>query len=138
MFNFGNVPILQASASFYYHNDSSLNFTSVKDIPKGTSIGVIIGYEYGDNYDIYKSRFREVKVASQSQLIGLLRNKRIDMAIMFDEVVKSKLNEMGLQFNDIKKGTINHTSDIYVAFSKSKNTIKAMNLLEKGLIKIKE
>ncbi|WP_159820979.1 substrate-binding periplasmic protein [Colwellia sp. 20A7] len=137
IFNFGHVPILQATASFYYHNESPLNFTSVNEIPKGTSIGVIIGYEYGDNYEIYKSRFEEVRVASQSQLIGMLRNKRIDMAIMFDEVAKCKLKEMGLQLNDIKKGAINHKSNIYVAFSKLKNTNKAMILLDEGLIKLK-
>jgi polar amino acid transport system substrate-binding protein len=137
IFNFGEIPILQATASFYYHNDSLLNFSSINEIPKDTSVGVIIGYEYGDKYELYKSQFKEVKVANQSQLIGMLRNKRIDMAIMFDEVAKNKLREMGLELNDIKKGAINHKSDIYVAFSKAKNTNNAMKLLDKGLIKLK-
>jgi len=137
-FNFGHLPILQATASFYYHQDSLLNFTSVSEIPKQTSVGVIIGYEYGDDYYMHKSRFREVKVTNQSQLIGLLIHKRIDMAIMFDEVAKYKLDEMRLEPNAIQKGAINHKSDIYVAFSKLKGTSKAMVLLDDGLMKIKQ
>lgn len=114
-----------------------MNFKSVHEIPKETSIGVIIGYEYGDSYEKNKSRFNEVKVNNQTQLINLLRKNRIDVAIMFDEVAKSKLEKIGLNLQDIKKGEINHKSDIYVAFSKKKNTKAAMKLLDKGLAKIK-
>ena len=137
-FNFGNTAIFQASASFYYHNDYTMNFISTNEIPNKTSVGVIIGYEYGDNYDANKSRFSEIKVANQTQLIELLRKKRIDVAIMFDEVAKSKLKKMRLSLDAIKKGEINHTSDIYVAFSKLKDTKKAMKLLDKGLVNIKK
>jgi len=135
--NFGKIPIFQATASFYYHNDSAMNFISANEIPEETSVGVIIGYEYGDKYEINKSRFSEIRVTSQTQLVELLRKKRIDVAIMFDDVVKSKLEKMGLNLNDIKKGKINHKSDIYVAFSKSKDTKNAMKLLDQGLVNIK-
>ncbi len=135
--NFGEAPILQASASFYYHKDSTMNFNSVNDIPKEVTVGVIIGYEYGDNYQKNKDKFVEVKVSKQEQLIKLLMNKRIDMAIMFDDVAKAKLSKMGLTQHDIKKGEINHISDIYVAFSKKKNTRVAMELLDQGLVNIK-
>jgi polar amino acid transport system substrate-binding protein len=135
LFNFGEIPILQANASFYYHNDTLINFTSADDISKKTSVGVIIGYEYGDNYEKNRNRFKEVRVANQIQLIKLLKKKRIDVAIMFDDVVKSKLSDMGLQPNDIRKGKLHQKSDIYVAFSKSKNTRNAMKMLDKGLKK---
>ncbi len=135
-FNFGEIPILQATASFYYHNDSTMNFTSTDEIPDTTSVGVIIGYEYGNNYERNKNRFREVTVANQEQLIQLLRKKRIKVAIMFDEIVKNKLESMGLHANDIKKGQTNHSSDIYVAFSKSKDTRNALKLLNEGLIQL--
>ena len=137
IFNFGKTPIFQATASFYYHNDSVNDYASVNEIPEGISVGVIIGYEYGDNYEKNKNRFSEVSVTNQTQLIELLRKKRIDVAIMFDEVVKSKLKKMGLHLNDIKKGQINHKSDIYVAFSKSKDTKNAIKLLDQGLVNIK-
>jgi polar amino acid transport system substrate-binding protein len=135
-FNFGDIPILQATASFYYHNDSTVNFTSTNEIPDSTSVGVIIGYEYGNNYERNKSRFKEVAVANQEQLIQLLKKGRIEVAIMFDEIVKNKLESMGLRANDIRKGQVNHKSDIYVAFSKSKDTRDALKLLNEGLIQI--
>lgn len=137
-FYFGEVPILKTSASFYYHIDSAMNFTSNNEILKDTSVGVIIGYEYGDNYEKNKHRFKEVKVANQAQLFQLLKKKRIDVAIMFDEVVKSKLDNMQLDFDDIRKGSINHESYIHVAFSQAKDTAKAMRLLDKGLRNIKQ
>jgi polar amino acid transport system substrate-binding protein len=136
--NFGEIPILQATASFYYNNDSEMNFNSVNEIPNKTSVGIIIGYEYSDQFEKNRSRFNEIKVNNQTQLIKLLRTKRIDVAIMFDEVAKSKLDKMGLNINDIKKGKINHKSDIYVAFSKLKDTNNAIKLLDKGLTNIKK
>lgn len=132
-FNFGQRPILQATASFYYPKTSNLDFQRVDDIPNDTVVGVILGYEYGNDYDSAKGRFREVRVSNQTQLIGLLLNKRIDLAIMFDEVAKAKLSALALDFDAIKKGQINHKSDIYVAFSKSKDTTQAMQLLDRGL-----
>jgi polar amino acid transport system substrate-binding protein len=135
-FNFGEVPILQTTASFYYHKDSTINFTSTNEIPNTTSVGVIIGYEYGNNYEKNRSRFKEVAVANQEQLIQLLKKRRIEVAIMFDEIVKNKLENMGLHTSDIRKGKINHKSDIYVAFSKSRDTKNAIKLLDEGLIRI--
>jgi len=137
MLNFGKTPILQVSASFYYHKNSEMNFNSVNDIPEEASVGVIIGYEYGDDYQKNKDRFINVQVSKQEQLIKLLMSKRIDMAIMFDDVAKAKLSKMGLIQHDIKKGEVNHISDIYVAFSKKKNTRIAMKLLDQGLVNIK-
>lgn len=137
-FNFGHSPILQASASFYYHKESPLNFSSSNDIPTGSSIGLIIGYEYGDLYEKNKSRFTEFRVTNQVQLIELIRNNRIDLAIMFDEVAKFKLKEMALEQTVIKKGLVNHISDIYVAFSKVKDTKNAVKLLDAGLLSSKK
>jgi len=136
-FNFGEVPILQAPASYYYPAASKLNFTTVADIPKGTTIALIIGYEYGNVYNIYRSRFDEVRVSNQKQIIQLLIRNRVDVAIMFDKVATYKLAEMGLSDNAIKKGKINHNSKIFVAFSKKKNTKNIIQKLDEGLIKIK-
>jgi polar amino acid transport system substrate-binding protein len=136
--NFGEAPILQASASFYYHKNSEMNFNSVNDIPKEISVGVIIGYGYGHNYQKNKDRFVKVEVSKQEQLIKLLMSKRIDMAIMYDDVVTAKLSKMGFSQHDIKKGDVNHIIDIYVAFSKKKNTRIAMKLLDQGLVNIKK
>ena len=93
-FAFGEVPILQANASFYYHKESNLNFKTVDEIPAGTSIALILDYEYGEIYEKSRAKFDEVRVSSQRQIIKLLQFKRVDMAIMFDDVAKYYLSEL--------------------------------------------
>ena len=135
-FVFGEVPILQANASFYYHKESNLNFNTVDEIPAGTSIALIIDYEYGELYEKSRKRFNEVRVSSQIQIIKLLQLKRVDMAIMFDGVAKHYLSELELSEDEIKQGKTNHTSDIYVAFNKRKELGKVIALLDEGLLKM--
>lgn len=136
-FNFGEEAILQAEASFYYENTNKLNVKSANEISTGTSVALIIGYEYGNDYERNKHRFNEVWVSNQKQIIQLIRNKRVDLAIMFDEVAKYTLLEMGLDINAIKRGSINHKSDIYVAFNRKKETNQFIKLLDQGLRNIK-
>lgn len=81
-------------------------------------MGVIIDYEYGDEYTQHQHRFKQHAVNNQSQIINMLLTQRIDGAIMFDEVALYNLNQMGLPEDAIEKGAINHVSEIYVAFSK--------------------
>jgi polar amino acid transport system substrate-binding protein len=133
IFNFGEEPLLQAKASFYYNNNSALDFASSSDIPDGVTIALILGYEYGDIYQKNKHRFKEVRLGSQQQIIQLIRKNRVDVGIMFDEVAKETLTTMGLKHSSIRKGKMNHRSDIYVAFSKDNDTTEMMNLLDKGL-----
>ncbi|WP_189378109.1 substrate-binding periplasmic protein [Thalassotalea profundi] len=137
VFSFGEEAILQAEASFYYENSNKLNVKSANEIPTGASIALIIGYEYGNDYEKNKHRFNEIRVSNQKQIIQLIRNKRVDLAIMFDEVAKYTLREMGLERNDIKQGGINHKSDIYVAFNKNQETTPLIKLLDQGLRNIK-
>lgn len=113
-------------------------YTSIADIPDNASIGVIIDYEYGDIYDQHKHRFNEIKVLLQSQIIHMLQLDRIDGAIMFDDVANHTLKTMNLAEDTISKGFLNHTSDVYVAFSKSnKSSVEFANLLDQGLLNIK-
>ena len=135
-FAFGEVPILQANASFFYHKESNLNFNTVDEIPTGTSIALILDYEYGELYEKSRNRFDEVRVSSQRQIIQLLQLKRVDMAIMFDDVAKHYLSELKLKNDEIKQGKTNHTSDIYVAFNKRKELIEIISLLDDGLQKM--
>ncbi len=132
-FAFGQEPILIASASYYYSKNTRFDYKSVTDIPSGTSIAVILGYEYGDKYEQQRHRFDEVKVSSQEQIIKLLRSNRVDMAIMFDEVASYYLKQMQLSEHAISKGHINHTSDIYVAFNKEKALEDVIKKLDSGL-----
>ncbi|PKG80789.1 ABC transporter substrate-binding protein [Colwellia sp. 75C3] len=136
-FNFGEESLFQTKASFYYHEDSTLDFSSATTIPEGTTIALILGYEYGDTYHKNSHRFKEVRVGSQQQIIQLLNKKRVDMAIIFNEVAKDTMTSMGLKHSSIKQGQVNHQSDIYVAFSKKIDTKEMMWLLDEGLRRIK-
>ena len=99
-------------------------------------IGLIIGYEYGDDYEKHRQRFNEVRLTKQSQIIEMLQSNRIDMAIMFDEVAAYSLQKSNLPSSTIKQGAINHISDIYIAFSKSRDTDNIIKAFESGLKKI--
>ena len=138
IFAFGNEPLLNVSASFYYPKNSTLNFNTSADIPSGTKVATIIGYEYGDGYSKHQHRFLESRVASQTQIVKLLQSKRVDMAIMFDEVAAHTLEEMGLTEQSIRRGKINHTSDIYVAFNKRLAGSKKIKNLDVGLKAIRQ
>ena len=74
----------------------------------------------------------------QAQIVNLLKAGRVDMAIMFDEVASYTLEQMQLPAEDIKKGHINHTSDIYVAFNKSHANSQIIKDLDKGLKAIEQ
>jgi len=137
---FGNEPILNATASFYFplNNEKSKHYKSIYDIPDGSTIGVITDYEYGDIYEKQKHRFKEIKVSQQTQIINMLRRGRIDGAIMFDTVANYTLDSMELSRNSIEKGFLNHISEVYVAFSKThKDSHIYAEILDKGLSKIK-
>lgn len=137
-FVFGQEPLLQASASFYYAPGIRADYQDVSQIPDSTSIALIIGYEYGDMYERHRPRFREVRVSSQQQIIMLLRKKKVQMAIMFDQVARHTVNQMPLKQLP-RKGQINHTSNIYLAFSpRAKQLENKIKLLDSGLQKLKQ
>tara|TARA_B100000446_G_scaffold111058_1_gene103678 strand:- start:7240 stop:7977 length:738 start_codon:yes stop_codon:yes gene_type:complete len=136
-FLFGERPILTVQGSFYFPVSSDIDVRVHGDIPDDSHVGLIIGYEYGDQYEAHRSRFKEIRVSSQRQIIKMLLAHRLDMAIMFDEVARYTLVDMGLADVAIRKGERNHTSDIYVAFSKSRADSESLALtLDKGLEKI--
>lgn len=118
-FLFGDQALFTATASFYFpaNNRQVIKYQSIADIPDASSVGIIIDYEYGNDFELHKHRFNQVYVSNQTQLINMLTLGRIDSAIMFDEVANYTLKSMSLNKNTILKGPLNHTSDIYVAFS---------------------
>ena len=80
MFVFGNEPLFQARASFYYPKDSRFDYESVDKLPNGMNIALITGYEYGDKFESQRKRFKEVRVANQRQIINMLRENKVHMA----------------------------------------------------------
>ncbi|MFT6899116.1 MAG: polar amino acid transport system substrate-binding protein [Paraglaciecola sp.] len=122
-FDFGKQKLLSATASYFYPKNSALAINSPSDIPKRSTIALIIGYEYGEEYERIRQNLLEVRVSSQKQIIGLLKRNLVDMAIMFDEVATYNLAQMGMLPSELKKGHINHISNIYVAFSKKRGDL---------------
>jgi polar amino acid transport system substrate-binding protein len=139
-FIFGQQAILTASASLYFSepNTQAKKYKSIADIPSGISMGLVIDYEYVDLFEQHKNLFKEVRVSNQKQIINMLRLGRIDSAIMFDAVADYTLKSMKLSHDSIFKGPLNHTSDIYVAFSRQhKNSQYFADKLDEGLTLIK-
>lgn len=138
-FIFGREPILQAKAYWYFPVTNKVSFKSVDKVPDKFRVGCIIDYEYGDVYEQERHRFREVKVPRQAQLIRMLQQGRIDAALMFEEEAHQTLMEMGLADTAIQKGMYNHTSDIYLAFSrKNAHSVEHAKLFDQGIKKLKE
>jgi|TARA_Y100001968_G_scaffold308371_1_gene327096 polar amino acid transport system substrate-binding protein len=138
-FVFGSEPLFQVKASFYYPKGSTFNYASVDKFPGGINIALITGYEYGDSYEAHRKRFKEVRVASQRQIINMLRENKVHMAIMFDAVASYTLAAMQLPQDAIRKGELNHISDIYVAFSpKAENLEAKIALFDEGLRQLKQ
>ncbi|RYY02952.1 MAG: transporter substrate-binding domain-containing protein [Gammaproteobacteria bacterium] len=133
-FIFGHEPILRAKAYWYVSARSPITFSAISQVPDGLRVGGIIDYEYGDIYEQQRKRFREVRVPRQSQLLKMLEAGRIDAAVMFEEEANQALREMRLPANAVRKVMYNHTSDIYVAFSRKKEeSAKNAVALDKGL-----
>ncbi|MBU2971983.1 transporter substrate-binding domain-containing protein [Pseudoalteromonas sp. C2R02] len=134
-FIFGKEPLLQVKASYFYSLNNKMSYKAPAD---NTVAGVIIGYEYGNEYESHRHRFKEVKVSHQQQIIKMLIRDKIEVAIMFDKVAEFTLKEMHRDLDVIYKGHINHISDIYIGFSKEiENVDKKIQLLDMGLSKLK-
>lgn len=138
-FIFGHEPILQAKAYWYFPATSKILFNTVDKLPNGFRVGCIIDYEYGDIYEQERHRFKEVKVPHQTQLVRMLQQGRIDAALMFEKEANQTLKEMGLSETTIQKGMFNHTSDIYLAFSrKNSHSEEHAKMFDQGIKKLKE
>jgi polar amino acid transport system substrate-binding protein len=138
IFTFGTEPLFQAVASHYFPPGQAKLFSNARNIPEGTKIGVMLNYEYGDDFSANIYRFELTEVKSQTQLIRMLASGRIDMAIMFDDIAEFTLKEMGWPSSAIVKGNSNHVSDIYLAFNKdSSKSVQYAADLDRGLRQIK-
>ncbi|MBL36283.1 MAG: ABC transporter substrate-binding protein [Oceanospirillaceae bacterium] len=136
---FGSVPLFQAAASYFYKRGQARDFHRPEDIPDGTRVAVINGYEYGQEFEHNKKRFKLIEVSKQTQMLALLLNDRVDVAIMFDHVYDYIMSSQFLDKSAYEKGYTNHISDIYIAFSRqNESSSRYAKLLDEGLLKLKE
>lgn len=137
-FTLHSIPLFTADSSFYYYRHSQ-PYASVAQIPNGTVVGVILGYEYGDLYEQHKHRFKLVEVSTHAQLIGLLNTNKLDLAIFFDDVLHYYLQQEGIPAQNLKRGELNHTSEIYLAFNKNDpQSMKRAEALDAGINQLKK
>jgi polar amino acid transport system substrate-binding protein len=131
-------PLFQAPSSFYYHKLAK-SYRSVAEIPDGTVVGVILGYEYGDLFEQHKKRFQLVEVSTHPQLITLLVHDKVELAIFFDDVLDFYLSGPNFANHNLQRGAVNFVSEIYVAFSRAKPGSQALaNALDQGLIQLRQ
>jgi polar amino acid transport system substrate-binding protein len=131
-------PLFQAPSSFYYHRQVKA-YQSVRDIPDGTVVGVIRGYEYGDLFEQHKKRFQLVEVSTHPQLIALLQHDKVELAIFFDDVLDFYLSAPHFANHRLQRGALNFVSEIYVAFSRTKPRSQALaDALDQGLIQLRQ
>ncbi|CAM4146148.1 transporter substrate-binding domain-containing protein [Shewanella livingstonensis] len=139
-FVFGNEPLFTVTASFFFAKEYPSLANDKWQLPAKSSIGIVNGYEYGDEFLVLveKLKLQVITVNSQRQLINLLLVGRIDSAIMYDLVADVYIKQMGVS-NDIKAKFNNHTSEIFVAFSKLNPQSKHLSqLLDKGLLTLQK
>lgn len=136
---FGQVPLLRVEAYWFFIPGMHPTIKSITDIPDRFRVGVIRDYEYGDIYENHRHRFTEVQVSQQSQIIRMLKQGRIDGAIMFEREADFVLKEMNVNAAIFDKRFLNHSGDVYVAFShKSPRARWLAGQLDKGLNELKQ
>lgn len=136
---FGTVPLITVKAYWFFLPGTHSKIQSLADIPNKFRVGVIRDYEYGDEYEQQRYRFKETQVSQQSQLIRMLNQGRIDAALMFEQEAEFALRQMKIKSTVFDKRFLNHQGDVYVAFShKSPKARWLAQQLDKGLLAIKE
>ena len=116
-FLFHEIPLFKAASSFYYFKTAK-SYQSVADIPDKAIVGVILGYEYGDLFEEHKARFQLVEVSNHEQLLALLNDDKLDLAIFFDDVLNYYLERLKRKDLQIVRGNLNYISEIFVAFNR--------------------
>ena len=135
---FGQVPLVAVESYWFFIPGTHLTIKSIDDIPDHFRVGIIRDYEYGDGYENHRHRFKEIKVSQQSQIFRMLMQGRIDAGLMFKDEASSTLQKMQLQPDLFDKRFLNHSGDVYLAFShKSPRAHWLAQQLDKGLLIMK-
>ena len=136
---FGKVPLLTVESYWFFMPDAFPQIKCIEYIPAKFRVGIIRDYEYGDIYELHRHRFVEVQLTQQSQIIRMLKQGRIDAAVMFDREAEYALKKMGQNQNQFDKRFLNHRGDVYLAFShKSSRALWLSQEFDKGLLMLKE
>lgn len=132
------VPLFRASSSFYFYK-AAKNFTTIAAIPDRTVVGVILGYEYGDEFELHKKRFSLVEVSTHQQLVNLLQAEKLDVALFYDDVLRFYLKRWQLADPLIIRGAENFVSELFIAFDKNnEQSQQKADALDQGLRQLQQ
>lgn len=132
------VPLFRARSSFYYYKQAKA-FTSLATIPNRAVVGVILGYEYGDEFEKHKQRFNLVEVSTHEQLVKLLRAEKLDVALFFDDVLSFYLKQWQLSDPLMIRGEENFVSELFIAFDKNnEQSQQKADALDQGLLQLQQ
>lgn len=114
-FLWGQELLFQADAHYYHRSDRPLAAKSAAELKNGERIGVIRGYEYGEQF-FRNDAINKEWVSRHAQNISKLLAGRLDAIIMFDKTANLLLARNGLE-KRISPAFPCESSMIYVAFS---------------------
>ncbi len=136
-FVFGQVPLVVVEAYWFFIPGKHPEVKTIREVPGNFRVGVIRDYEYGDTYETYRGKFKEVRLSQQAQIIKMLQQGRLDAAVMFDKEEEYTLRKMNLPLDTLEKRFLNHRGGVYLAFSR-KNPLspRLAEQLDQGLLKI--
>lgn len=136
---FGKEPLLLAQTYWYFIPGKHAQVKSIADAPDQFKIGIILDYEYGETYEEQRSRFKEIRLSKQAQIIRMLQQGRLDAGMMSEREAEFALKEMQLPNTALEKRFLNHVDEIYLVFSlKHERSIWLAEQFDKGLIALKE
>ena len=116
-FLWGQELLFQADAHYYHHTERPLAAKSAAELQNGERIGVIRGYEYGEQF-FRNDAISKEWVSRHIQNISKLLAGRVEAIIMFDKTANLLLQKNGLE-KKIVPAFPCESSLIYVAFSLS-------------------
>ena len=96
------------------------------------------GFEFGQDFENHKHRFNLVEVVEQKQLIKLVEQERVALAIMYREIVEYTVKSLAKSDCSIRRGSHVNSSYAFLAFSKKKHTDEIVKFLDKRLKKLKQ
>lgn len=147
-FYYPQVPFLQLSPnSLFMLKETDWQYQNIRSF-NGLRIGVIKGYDYGDELNTYIKSFSYSKTNTLVRLSGndavernlkFLTRGRIDVYVDAEPVFWYVANAMGISEKVKHVGSISSREPCYIAFSPAKPESEALMLaLDKGVISLKQ
>ncbi|MGZ3254486.1 MAG: substrate-binding periplasmic protein [Burkholderiaceae bacterium] len=134
---FADKPLFRCSVDYFVSNKHPLKANSEETIPKGTVIGIVIGYEYPQSFYALKEKSIVVLEESESEELNLkkLSLGRIDAALVTHNETKPAelLMARARVTGQVNRAFRSGVNDSFIGFStKHPDGLKAMEKFNEG------